>query len=204
MKRISSICIIVLLILLCISEFSLFQKNNHLRKLVSTKENQIGSLAMDKDLLLNNMQMQYANNGYQLNDFLLTNITGSTLKLSNLLDDHYKIIFRFSYLHCSSCVEFELKNIIEIAERIPKDRIIIIAEYDNKRGFSAFTKAHNITLPIYFLSENTHADNILQDENIPYVCLMDKKMKIEHLFIPIKEVPIYSERYYHHIIQRYF
>ena len=96
MKRISSICIIVLLILLCISEFSLFQKNNHLRKLVSTKENQIGSLAMDKDLLLNNMQMQYANNGYQLNDFLLTNITGSTLKLSNLLDDHYKIIFRFS------------------------------------------------------------------------------------------------------------
>ena len=204
MKRISSICIIVLLILLCISEFSLFQKNNHLRKLVSTKENQIGSLAMDKDLLLNNMQMQYANNGYQLNDFLLTNITGSTLKLSNLLDDHYKIIFRFSYLHCSSCVEFELKNIIEIAERMPKDRIIIIAEYDNKRGFSAFTKAHNTTLPIYFLSENTHADNILQDENIPYVCLMDKKMKIEHLFIPIKEVPIYSERYYHHIIQRYF
>ena len=135
---------------------------------------------MDKDLLLNNMQMQYANNGYQLNDFLLTNITGSTLKLSNLLDDHYKIIFRFSYLHCSSCVEFELKNIIEIAERMPKDRIIIIAEYDNKRGFSAFTKAHNITLPIYFLSENTHADNILQDENIPYVCLMDKKMKIEY------------------------
>ena len=65
MKRISSIFIIVLLILLCISEFSLFQKNNHLRKLVSTKENQIGSLAMDKDLLLNNMQMQYANNGYQ-------------------------------------------------------------------------------------------------------------------------------------------
>ena len=61
MKRISSICIIVLLILLCISEFSLFQKNNHLRKLVSTKENQIGSLAMDKDLLLNNMQTMDTN-----------------------------------------------------------------------------------------------------------------------------------------------
>lgn len=204
MKKASTISIIILLVLLCISELFLFQKNNQLRKAVSVKVNQISSLGMDKDLLLNNMQMQYANNGNQLNDFSLTDTAGSKLKLSELLDNHYKIIFRFSYLHCSSCVKFELKNIIEIAQKIPKDKIIIIAEYDNKRGFNAFTKAHNVTLPIYFLNENEHADNILQDENIPYVCLMNKQMKIEHLFIPIKEIPIYSERYYHNIIQRYF
>ena len=204
MQKIGSIFIIILLGFLCITEFLLFQSNNQLRKIVSMKENQIASLAMDRNLLLDNFQMQYANNEYSLNDFSLSDTSDTKINLSELLDDNYKIIFRFSYLHCSSCVEFELKNVMKIAQRIPKDRIIIIAEYDNKRGFTAFIKAHNITLPIYFLNENEHANNILQNENIPYVCLMNKQMKIEHLFIPIKEVPIYSERYYHNIIQRYF
>lgn len=178
--------------------------NNRLNKSLHSETENIKSLSVERDLLLDNSMLCYTYNETKMEDFTIFDEFDKEQKLSDLLDKDYKICFRFSYLHCSSCIANMLKDLSTISKYIPKDRILLIGEYENKRNFLAFKESNRITLPLYFLDTKSDNDNILKSENMPYICLLNNTMRVENLLIPMKEIPIHSKRYYNTIIKRYF
>lgn len=128
---------------------------------------------------------------------------GKKMYLSSMLNKSYKLIFKFNKNNCSSCIESELKSITNIAERIGNDRIIILTEGQGLRQVASFIKERNLKIPVYMISEGKM--DILEKENVPFVCVMNKDLRVELLFIPIKELQGFSEQYYYSsVISRFF
>lgn len=57
---------------------------------------------------------------------------------------------------------------------------------------------------IYNLSSITKIKDVLKEENIPYCCLINNDMILKNLMIPMKEIPVYSRRYYEIVLNRFF
>lgn len=171
-----------------------------MKKKIELAKESIELLGLERDLLLDNSMLQYSYNETKLSDIKIYNNDNESLMLSDLLEDDYKIVFKFSYLHCLSCVSSILDELNIMANEISKDKILVIGEYENKRAFEAFKKGHKIPFSIFYV--NNDCNNILKDENMPYVCLLNKKMEIKHLLIPMKEIPIHSKRYLKIMVRR--
>lgn len=58
-------------------------------------------------------------------------------------------------------------------------------------------------IPIY-LSKDTTLSTILKEENTPFIFVMDERLYMDDLFIPIKELPNYSDLYFHIMKTKYF
>lgn len=176
------------------------QKN--VRAKLDEAAEKVETLSLERALLLDNSMLCYTYNGVQLPDFLLYDEHNNAFRLSQLLTNKYKLIVRFSYLHCSSCVDDLFRNLDKMIDKFPIDDVLIIAEYSNLRAFLAFKKSFSLPYPIYWVAEG-EAD-ILKDENMPYVCIMNEERIIRNIMIPMKEVPSHSDRYYNIMLDRYF
>ena len=87
---------------------------------------------------------------------------------------------------------------------VPKDKVLIIGSFENKRTYLSFVKGLNTEFETYFLNVREDYMNILVDENLPYIGLLNNEMFIRDLFIPIKEIPSCTQRYLNVIIDKYF
>lgn len=182
-----------------------FATNNmRLNKALHSEIEKIELLGLERDLLLDNSMLYYTYNATKLEDFIVFDEFDKVQKMSELLDDDYKIVVRFSYLDCASCISNMLSELNAISKDVPQERILLISEYDNKRSFLAFKESHKITFPIYFCDAKVEYDHILKSENMPYICLLNNTMQVDNLLVPIKEIPIHSKRYYNIMIKRYF
>lgn len=159
-------------------------------------------LAMERALLLDNSMLCYKYNGLQLPDLMLYDEEGNTYHLSELLTDKYKLIVRFSYLHCSSCINDLFQNLKTMIDRFPADDVLIIGEYANLRAFLAFKNSFSLPYSIYWIAEGE--EEILREENLPYACIMNKERIIHNLMVPMKEIPKHSTSYYNIMYSRYF
>ena len=57
--------------------------------------------------------------------------------------------------------------------------------------------------PIYLVDDNAFS-HILRDENVPFVFIIGEDLRMKDLFIPMKELPDYSDMYYRIIWKKYF
>ena len=147
--------------------------------------------------------MHYANENRQLPDCRVTDIMGKSSKLSSLFGKDHKLVFKYSTKNCSSCIEAELDNVTKIAGKIGHDRCIILTEGKGLRQVAAFVKERDLKIPVYMIPEGEV--DILQRENMPFVCVMNKDLRTELLFIPMKELHGFSEQYYYSsVIPRFF
>ena len=55
-----------------------------------------------------------------------------------------------------------------------------------------------------YLSKDTTLSTILKEENTPFIFVMDERLYMDDLFIPIKELPNYSDLYFHIMKTKYF
>lgn len=191
----------ILLGLVCVFMWS---ENEKVKEKINRVADTIDLLGLERDLLLDNSLLCYAYNGKCITDFSMYNIDGDKIMFSELLDDEYKLMIKFLYLHCSSCINTIFDGLNKMVEKFPKERVIIIGEYENKRTFEAFRKNRSIPYSIYWVNSSEIQDDILKEENMPYSCLINESMKIENILIPIKELPDHSARYYGIMFERFF
>lgn len=203
MKKNNRLIYILLLFLLSV-DMALIIKNFRLKQEITKIIEGISDSAIYYDLLRGNMSMYYSYNETPLADFIVKDRNKNEFKLSQLLDKEYKLIYKYSNTNCFSCIEIELQRIEEVAKRISKERILILAEYSNMREFTAFIEERKLDLPIYYIKKEDFKSLVLEKENVPFVCLLNKDLKISHLFIPIKEIPGHSKRYYSIIYKKFF
>ncbi|ADV42754.1 hypothetical protein [Bacteroides helcogenes] len=191
---------IAIVVVIVVSEINYYK----LKGILDSNKGVIEMVGMERDLLFDNIMLHYTYNETKLFDVEVVNEDDSQQKLSELFNDDYKLVFRFSYLHCSSCISSIFEELIKLSNDIPKDRFLIIGSYENKRAFLSFKKNHKISYPMYFVKEGTDKNKILEAENMPYFCLLNHDLVVQDLFIPLKEIPLYLKRYLKVIERKYF
>lgn len=149
------------------------------------------------------MKMHYTYAERDLKDIILLNNNQKKVKLSSLVGGKEKLVFKFSPSNCSTCIQSGFAALRKIAKNISNDQIIIITDKTNRREIRALANSMNLDYPIY-LADDKDFNNILQKENIPFTFIIDKDLRMKDLFIPMKELPDYSDMYYRIIWKKYF
>ena len=145
-------------------------------------------------LLLGNMQMHYTYSECQLPDIILIDKLKNEITLSSIIADKRKLVLKFSPQNCYPCIEFSMSCL---------ERLLIIISDANYREYQAISNSLQSDIPIY-LSKDTTLSTILKEENTPFIFVMDERLYMDDLFIPIKELPNYSDLYFHIMKTKYF
>lgn len=158
-----------------------------------------GNTQIEHELMINkfnmlqgNVFLQYQSENVLINNFHCENIMGNKESIKYYLSDKPKLFFRFSEYHCNTCVERALDVLLNNIDSIGRSNVIILSSYKSIRVLRAYLKQQNIDLLIL------NAENIelpIEKFDTPYFFLMSSSMKTECLFIPIKEIPNYSQTY---------
>ncbi len=156
-------------------------------------------------LLLGNIQMHYTYSECQLPDIILIDKLKNEITLSSIIADKRKLALKFSPQNCYSCIEFAMSCLEELALSKPniKERLLIIISDASYREYQAISNSLQSDIPIY-LSNDSAFSTILKEENIPFIFVMNERLCMDDLFIPIKEMPNYSDLYFHIIETKYF
>ncbi len=102
------------------------------------------------------------------------------------------LVFRFTEMHCISCIENGLKLLNETCSST-KLPVVIFCQYESIRKVRAISNSYNIKVPIYNISE---AINIpLDDISTSYFFIIDENLKCHGFQSFLKEVPIITETY---------
>lgn len=170
-----------------------FLSNNEKEK--SVLQNQINQVVSDKYWIEFSSQNNKINNCY-IDEYLDSK---DSIQLSDVLDVTHKLVFFFSESNCSECVKSELQNLAKFSNIIDKENIVIISSFNNNR------KRWMREVPYKILNvRNQKLGLILESKNTPFYFLLDNKLEAMSVFIPIKEYPALTERYFEIIKENYF
>lgn len=158
---------------------------------------------MKGELMMSAAKATWMYEGRVLNDSVVKDINGGEENLSSLLDDKYKVIFVFYENNCKACVDNEVEKLADLASKIGSDRILILVEGSGLRQVLSYMIDRDIKADVRLVLSDVVGD-IMKKENMPWVCVMKRDMKIENFFIPIKEMPHYNDVYHDMVYKRYF
>jgi hypothetical protein len=123
--------------------------------------------------------------------------------LKDVIGNSPRIVMVYSELNCGVCVDNEVENLKKIAVDVGSENIIFLSSYNNPRDMWTFKRLNKLDMDIY----NLHYQKLgipIEDDNTPFIFLIDSTLTSTMVFMPIKEVPTYSEQYYTLMKQRFF
>jgi hypothetical protein len=103
------------------------------------------------------------------------------------------LVYRFSKMHCESCVVASIKIIRKWMDSIGSENIIFLGNYRNNKIFRKTISEYDIeNLKFY----NTSQFNMAVEEiGYPYFFMLDKNLKTSNVFVPDKGLPKITEEY---------
>ncbi|HCT30765.1 MAG TPA: hypothetical protein DIW31_08520 [Bacteroidales bacterium] len=134
------------------------------------------------------------------NNITIDNGEASTL-LNNVVGSKPRLILRYSELNCQACIDVQLASLNKLAYKIGKENIIILASYKAIANMTKFKRINKLDMSIY------NVDSIglpLEKENIPFYFIIDQNKKTKLTFVPYKEFPSLTEKYFELIQNRFF
>ena len=175
-----SFTIVIITIIFFVQE--IMSKDRGIKTLTEQKEESEQIIS----LLSGNMKMHYTYADQQLEDMILRDESRNEIQLSKLLEGKETLVFKFSSSNCSTCIQSGFSALRKIAKNIPRERLIILADKSNRREVQALSNSMG------------------RDENVPFVFIIGEDLRMKDLFIPMKELPDYSDMYYRIIWKKYF
>ena len=112
------------------------------------------------------------------------------LNLSDVLDDNYKLVIRFSELQCSSCIDFVLDELVSMKDKGFSSRLLMIGAFRDERTFSQFKKRKDVVYPLYW-----EKLSLEESEENPSIMLLDRSLEVKCLFYPIKDMAFLLRQY---------
>ncbi len=119
--------------------------------------------------------------------------------LSDILNNSPKLVFWFSESSCSICIEEELKNLVELSKIIKKEDIVIIGSFQNMRKRWMRESSFRI-----FNLRKERLGMAIENNNFPFYFIADETLEAKFVFMPVKELPILTEKYFKIITEKYF
>lgn len=110
--------------------------------------------------------------------------------LSDVLDDNFKLVIRFSELQCSSCLDFILDELVSIKDKGLSSSLLLIGAFRDERTFYQFKKRKDIVYPLYW-----EKLSLEESEENPSIMLLDRSMEVKCLFYPIKDMAFLLRQY---------
>jgi hypothetical protein len=147
--------------------------------------------AQNKALLdLNLLQVKYASVVFaenNLKDNQLTTLL-DTSAVSNA------VIFRFTSLNCSNCIEEELPRLKEFSKRFGDKNIVLLLSYPSSREAQIVVDKYDLHYSFFNVNINSLAYLPIEGSNMPYYYVVkDKQLKM--FFIPDKNFPELTKAY---------
>lgn len=186
----------ILIVLLCIGGTYLYftqeKKRQELLKSVEGLKYDYQLETGSKDFALSTMKedmnMCYQNEGKMLDPQMRIYENGKEMnRLSDVIQEK-TLVVRFSQLNCQACIT----ALTPLLKKLKGKRVIFLADYTNKRYLKEFQKAYN-TDHRFFKIEALPIP--MEELNVPYFFLLDKKLEIDCIFIPHKEMLDQVEKY---------
>lgn len=116
------------------------------------------------------------------------------LPFSLEFNDEYKLFYKFSLSDCSSCIEFELKNI-----KGKMKSVNLLIETQSLRDFKAFVAINHIDTAKVFQIEKP----ILEEAELPFYFVTNRKLYIKEIFFPMSELPDLAVEFYQIVQDKY-
>lgn len=123
---------------------------------------------------------------------LIRNVNDSVLTIKDVMKNRRIIVFRYSFIHCNSCVDTIMKLVDSFAKEVGKDKILILSQYANYRDYRNYVRINRIKLPIYDIRDTILADCIIDK---PYMFVLDDDMVCNNFYVPHKEAPDLVNQY---------
>jgi len=199
----------ILVIILSFTNLVLVNKLNTLKKSYSNINNQnqkalIYELEDDINKLLSNDSLKFLSEQQVIDkNIRLESINGEELLLQDIITDKSKLIFMFSELNCISCYEKIINDLNRHINVIGKENVLILAYYSNPRELYAFMRVNQIKCKVYNI-ESKSLGLMIDNENIPYLFLLDSSFKTNFMFIPDKKYTKLTEAYLNWIKKQLF
>lgn len=102
------------------------------------------------------------------------------------------LIFRYTSMHCSSCVDTIMKLIDVFAEEIGREKILILSQYSNKRDYKNYIRINQIKQKIYDVKETI---SVADTFDTPYIFILEDDLLCNNFYIPRKESTEYIKLY---------
>ncbi|MCF8360972.1 MAG: hypothetical protein K9H26_19645 [Prolixibacteraceae bacterium] len=206
MKQFNKTLLVLVIVLVSVNTYNILFINK-LKKMYSSETsylkeiNRLDSLALKT--FVENQILLSENTNFSISPTLkLTGENNSELRLSEITNSNYTLIFRYNEFTCSDCIYKEMGNLKELAKKIGTQNIIILASYKNQRDLYVTKRVNEINLPVYNIPHNS-LDNIIDSYNIPYMFIIDKDLGPHNLFIPNRYFISSTEEYFRDIL-KYF
>jgi len=143
------------------------------------------------------------NNNTQLNkDIVLTDITGATTTISQLVGSGTKLILRSTEDGCGLCIETELGLIKKHSKLIGAENIVVITTHSNIRKLQVFQQTNSIPFKIFIC--NDLGMPYEKETNKPFIFTLDHNLVAQNFFIPEVTLSGISEDYYNAIYNRHY
>jgi hypothetical protein len=143
---------------------------------------------------------------YQSENNIINNIWGyvkqdEKVDLKSLLSDSLTLIFRYNENNCNICVEEALKPLMEYSAKIGIKNILIITSYRNIRTMQIFIRKYAPGIHVFNSNEDINLP--IEKWSTPYFFLIDNTLKVQLVFIPIKEIQNYTREYLNIVNQQF-
>lgn len=117
---------------------------------------------------------------------------GDSIALSQLKKKKNTLVLRYSYLNCRSCVDNAIARLLEFTNQNDDIDVLLLGSYQNNKDLKIFKQINKNVANVYMIK---HLEVPIEDENIPYLFILDEDMQILDLFIPRKEIPELTREY---------
>lgn len=144
------------------------------------------------DLFSQNTIYQQKNEGNKINNLVLKNKDNVPFSLAELSKKGSILFFRFKEEHCGECIRSILEILSKNAQKFSLN-IIILSGYNTMRLLKVFILENKLNIPIYNVPEIS--DLSIETLDVPYFFILNAKMEIRNIFIPIKSMPELTESY---------
>lgn len=154
--------------------------------------------------LQENWELGIENNGYQL-----INIKGKDqdhvfVSLDNFFQNDVEKIFvcRFSEMDCESCIDYAIKQVIELCDSVEGLNVLYLGNYRNNRSFTKQKNMYGI--------EACKALNVaslgmpIEDLNRPYYFVLDDSLRVWDIFVPNKVSKDLLRKYFDLILDKHY
>lgn len=123
------------------------------------------------------------------------NVDDEYIYLRSLISEEERIIFSFSDISCSTCLDNEVQLINQLIDDIGEEKLIFLADYVRPQDIYVFKRLNQIEVPVYNRLDNELG---LSEElrGKIYVFVTDNTYKVRRFFIPHTKYPELSEAYY--------
>lgn len=156
-----------------------------------------------KDILENNRNDEYLfhKTNHELNNKLKGQIvpdvqcvnSDKTILISELVNSGPILIFRYSDINCSSCVDSELYN-LNYFFKLLKNKVILLCSYEHESNIKNFKQKNRLCFPIYNIKFKIFPwENELYDR--PYYFVLHPGMKVSDFYIPEIADPEGTKKY---------